>query len=223
MKKSLVILGLVSLIALVSCGNKTGSEENVTNKVDSGKDNFSIDISEIDEDKIQFSSGNMDMNVYNPSIEELSEHSDVIFKGKLTDIDSYLDDWEMKSNYTFEIDEYYKGDVEGAEFTINTLGGIMKEKDYKELISKVMDIDEEEWEPGEDMYVACGYQGFPPLDLNSEYVIYAAYNKDKDNYYPTYYFYGIYKNIGNNEFERFGLDETDTHIKKLEELKESIK
>ena len=215
-RKLMLVVLMLGVVGLVAC-NKDVKQKDVKEE----KVNTSIDISEIDEDKIQFSSGSLDMNVYNPSVEELSEEADVIFKGKLVGIDSYLDDWEMKSNYTFEVDEYYKGDVEESTFTINTLGGIMKEKEYKELISKVWEIDDEKWVPDDDMYVVHGLMGMEPLDLNSEYFVYAYYYND--SYHPMYTIYGTYKKNENGEYERFGIDEGDRHTKTLEELENSVK
>lgn len=131
----------------------------------------------------------------------------------------------INSDYTFVVSESYKGDV-GSEVSINMLCGIMEKSLFVKQVMKhdgyeQSEIDKVEEEPGK--YIAFGLEGFNPLDLNEEYVIYAKYHPEHDYYYPVYYFYGVYEQNDNGEYERYGLDENDKQIKKIEELVECIK
>ena len=63
-RKLMLVVLMLGVVGLVAC-NKDVKQKDVKEE----KVNTSIDISEIDEDKIQFSSGSLDMNVYNPSVE----------------------------------------------------------------------------------------------------------------------------------------------------------
>lgn len=224
-KRIIICVLVIFVLGLTACDKKT-SDKNVSTEDKKNDVSKNIDISTIDESNIEYSYGAADMNVYNPSCEELSEKADIIFKGKLVESESYLNEQAtINSDYTFVVSESYKGDV-GSEVSINMLCGIMEKSLFVKQVMKhdgyeQSEIDKVEEEPGK--YIAFGLEGFNPLDLNEEYVIYAKYHPEHDYYYPVYYFYGVYEQNDNGEYERYGLDENDKQIKKIEELVECIK
>lgn len=219
-KAGIVFVMALGIMCLCSCGDK-GKESNETKKVNNEVQNVSesgIDISELNDNDIDYIHGDVDMNVYNPDNQEIADKSDVIIKGKLVKMDSHLDvdSFAIKSDYTFEVEDTLKGET-GDTFTINMLGGIMSASDYKK------EAGEENVEADDSKkYIGYGLNGFKPLDLNSEYVIYAKYHQEKDNYYPVYYYYGIYKNNGAEMFERYGTSEEDRQNLTLDVIENNI-
>lgn len=215
MKKSKVIaIILLCMIGIIGCGkNKANNETNARYS-----DNKNIDISQINSNEIIYNYKNADMNVYNPDIKELSEEAEIIIKGNLTEIDSYLDEntMSMKSNYTFKVNETYKGNAD-KEITINMVGGIMQYSDYAEQVKEFGGKINTEENQGKN-YIVFGLCGFNPLVLNKEYVIYVNYNMDTEMFYPLYYFYGIYEKNEEGLYERFGVDENDKQTVDLDEI-----
>ena len=207
------IIGSMAVYSRFNNNNEVGKSTDIPTMSDENgaestgamdKDNLEeagvyIDISKIDEDKILESSGSMDMNVHNPELSQLEEKADIIFKGKLISNEAVLEDSMMLSSmYNFKIDDVIKGKVEGENIVVNTPGGIMKKEDYLKRVEELGFGTSEDTYDGKE-YVMQTYFGFKPLKLYKEYIIYACINENTGEYYPLYYYYGIFEKSDNSD------------------------
>lgn len=202
MKKIIVLLVLCCLICC-SCSSKEEKDEIPKYE--------GINISEIDSKDIINQKCTLDMNVKNVELDELAEEADIVIKGRLIKLDSNVDEQTntMYTDYTFKVDKTYKGKT-GNKIVINALGGIMKYDKYmnqviKNKFASESDIDKNNM----DKYVCFLPAGFTPLSPKGEYVIYANYNEEKECYYPTYYFYGIFNSDDGKKYKRYKIEEDD--------------
>ncbi len=213
MKRIIILLMIVTCFTLCSCSMKKDKQKQTT------RDNFEgIDISLLNEDEIDVSPGELDMDNSDVSIEGLSERADVIIKGKLIKLDSNVSEQTgtIYTDYTFKVEKVYRGNISN-KFTINVLGGIMK---YDKYIEQLIDMrfarEEDKYNKNRGKYVSFEPEGFQPLTPKGDYIIYASYNDVKECYYPTGYFYGIFNSKdGTEEYKRYTLD-TDNEDDSME-------
>lgn len=87
-KLKIIMLILLCVFCSTVCGKHSNSNERTESHINNIKEN--IDISQLNSSKITYNYGKADVSVYNPSLEELSENAEIIFKGTLNKMDAYL-------------------------------------------------------------------------------------------------------------------------------------
>lgn len=205
-RRIFIIFVIVSMAIMCSCTKKPNSKEEINNEEVSGYQTV-------------YSKVIVEMNVYNPPLSEVVEGADIIFKGKLLDVNSTEDG----TLYTFNVTESLKGDVDN-EMIIKSIGGIMSLSEYNDMMRKAKE-DEKVFSEGneEGKYVFwTAYDNLMLISPASEFIIFATKNLDKDNYYFTYLYYGIYQRQEDNKYIRNSDDKDEYREVTEEEIKNII-
>lgn len=200
-RKLFIIVLMVGMILMCSCTKKSDSKEEIDNEEISGY-------------KTVLSKVNVDMNVYNTPLNELVETADIIYKGKLMNVEH---DIENGTKYTFKVVDTFKGNL-GNEMIIKSIGGIMPLSEYNIQMKKAGKNEElinEGDEEGKYVFWTA-YDKFMVVSPDSEYIIFATKNTSGDNYYFTHLYYGIYQRKEDNKYIR-NSDEKDKYREVTEE------
>lgn len=210
-RRIFIFFVIVSMAIMCSCTKKPDSKEEINNEEVSGYQTV-------------YSNVNVDMNVYNTPLNELVETADIIYKGKLMNVERNIENGiEDGTLYTFKVTESLKGDVDN-EMIIKSIGGIMSLSEYNANMKKMGKNEElicEGYEEGKYVFWTA-YDKFMLVSPDSEYIIFATKNTHGNNYYFTHLYYGIYQRKEDNKYIRNSDDKDEYREVSEEEIKNVI-
>ncbi len=221
-KGSFAVL-LVVTVLLMECGSAgqekasevksakkevTESQSRVSGSASSDRDIQGYEFEGIDISKIDLKSNNvhvggvvvdLDASAEDMTLDRLKSGSEVVFRGSLLKLDSWLDEnTMMHTDYTFLVKTANSEEVP-KEVVVRMMGGIMDFDTYM----KEKGIDESGQEKQYD-YVVVGSNGFEPLSPDTEYIIFCNYVEKDDVYMPKGFYLGVLKeDKGKDEFVRY--------------------